>query len=337
MFSRRPASSRKAIRRREVLVGVIEHGGVGAGQAAEQPLLVGCVLGPGPHEVVARRKAGVLRHDPERLLPLEPALALDVPAVLEHLVVAQDEVARRLVRRVAGAEGEPGQPRRVGRVGRVVGDEADGLVGQVLGQVVAAGVGPGRGDRRVVADELGRVLVGLGVHEAVEAVEAAPQRPAVERPGRPGLGQRGDVPLADHVVAIAVRPQDLRQRARRRGRSCRDSRDSRSRSWRGSRRRPSDGCARSAAPPAWSSTSPWCGSRCSAVPPPPAGRWSASRSASRSSRSRRSRRRRTARPGCSARPAWRARFGGHQGVESATVLPIFASTDADLSSPWRAG
>ena len=58
-----------------------------------------------------------------------------------------------------------------------------------------------------------RVLVGLGVQEAVEAVEAAAQRPAVERPGRAALGQRRDVPFADHVVAIGVRPQHLGQRA----------------------------------------------------------------------------------------------------------------------------
>ena len=179
---------------------------------------------------------------------------------------------RRLVRRMAGAESEPGQPRGVGRVGDVVGDEADGLVGQVLAQVVAAREGPGRGDRGIVAHQLRRVLVGLCIHEAIEAVEAAAQRPAVERSGRPGLGQRGHVPLADHVVAVAVCPQDLGQRAGRCARSCRDSRDSRSRNWPGSRRRPSGGCAPSAAPRAWSSTWRWCGSRCSAAPRPRARR-----------------------------------------------------------------
>src|SRR5205823_14744500 len=38
--------------------------------------------------------------------------ALDVPAMREDRIIALDDVARRLVRRVAGAEGEPGQPRR---------------------------------------------------------------------------------------------------------------------------------------------------------------------------------------------------------------------------------
>ena len=67
----------------------------------------------------------------------------------------------------------------------------------------------GSGDVGVVTHQLGGVLVGLGVEESVVAVEAAPERPAVERAGRAGLGESGDVPLADEVVAVAVRAQQL--------------------------------------------------------------------------------------------------------------------------------
>ena len=66
----------------------------------------------------------------------------------------------------------------------------------------------------IVGHELRRVLVGLGIEEAVEAVKAAAERPAVERAGGAALGQRRDMPFADHVVAIAVRPQHFRQRPR---------------------------------------------------------------------------------------------------------------------------
>ena len=195
---------------REVLVGMVEHGGVGGLQAREQAALALGHVGPGAHRVVARRQARALRHDAELDLAGEPLLALDVPAVGEQRIVFLDQVERRLVRRVAGAQRQPGQPRRLLVVGDVVGEIADGLVDQVGGQVIARWRSlPGRIDRRVVAHQLGRVLVGLGIHEAVVAVEAAAERPAVERAGGAGLGERRDVPLAQHVVAIAVRAQHL--------------------------------------------------------------------------------------------------------------------------------
>ena len=61
---------------------------------------------------------------PSRLLARQPLLALDVPAIGEQRVVLRDQVGRRLVRRVAGAERHPGQPRDLGLVGDVVGDDS---------------------------------------------------------------------------------------------------------------------------------------------------------------------------------------------------------------------
>ena len=91
----------------------------------------------------------------------------------------------------------------------MVGEIADRLVDQVGCQVIARREGAGRFDRRVVAHQFRRVLVGLGIHEAVIAIEAAAKRPTVERAGRARLGKRRHVPLAQHVVAIAVRSQHL--------------------------------------------------------------------------------------------------------------------------------
>ena len=116
------------------------------------------------------------------------------------------------MRRVAGAEGEPCQPRQIGAVGDVVADEADRLIDQVPGQVVAVRIGARRIDMPVVGNQLRRILVGLGVEKAIEAVEAAAERPAVERSGRTAFGQRRDVPFADHVVAIGVRAQHFGER-----------------------------------------------------------------------------------------------------------------------------
>ena len=118
------------------------------------------------------------------------------------------------MRRVAGAERHPCQPGDIGPVGGVIGDEADRLVNQVRREVITARVNPGWIDVGIVSDEFGRELVGLGVEKTIEPVKAAAERPAVERPGGAAFGQRRDVPFADHVVAIAVRPQHLRQRPR---------------------------------------------------------------------------------------------------------------------------
>ena len=195
----------------ELAVGVVEHGGERALEADRHLLLVGREVRPRSHPVVAGRHVGGGRDQAHGLLPRQPALALHVPAFGEDRVVALDDGLWRLVGRVAGARREPQEPGRLRRVGRVIGDVADRLVHQVGGQVVALGVALRLFDRGVVAHQLRRILVGLGVHESVVAVEAPAQRPAVEGARGAGLAQRGHVPLADHVVAVAVRPQHLRQ------------------------------------------------------------------------------------------------------------------------------
>ena len=122
----------------------------------------------------------------------------------EYFVVTHDDVAGRLMRRVAGAEGEPGQPWQVGPLGDVIGDEADRLIDQIGRQVIAALERAGRIDMLLSRHQLRRILIGLGIDKAVETIEAAAERPAVEWPGGAAFGQRRDVPFADHVVAIAV-------------------------------------------------------------------------------------------------------------------------------------
>ncbi len=101
----------------------------------------------------------------------------------------------------------------VGRDLLGVGDEADGLVGQVLGQVVALCGGLLRLDRVVVVDQLRIVLVGVAAQEAVVALETAPQRPAIVGAGRGDLIGRRQVPLADGVGVVAVLQEYLREQA----------------------------------------------------------------------------------------------------------------------------
>ncbi len=111
--------------------------------------------------------------------------------------------------RVHGPEGQIGEEGPVGTDGRGVVDEADGVVDQVLAQVVAL-VGGGRGlDAVVVVDQLGMELVGLALEEPVEAVEPPLAGPLVVGPGRRGVLHGAQVPLAHGEGGVALVPQHL--------------------------------------------------------------------------------------------------------------------------------
>ena len=77
---------------RQMPVGMIEHAGERRLQPREDALLVRAVFVPRLHAVIARRQPGFPRHDPHRLLPRHSLLALDVPAMGEHRIVALDDI-----------------------------------------------------------------------------------------------------------------------------------------------------------------------------------------------------------------------------------------------------
>ena len=84
-----------------------------------------------------------------------------------------------------------------GRALLLVLHHADGLVGQVLAQVVAL-LGPARRlDVVVVADQVRGPVVGVALEEPVVALEPEAERPGVEGPGGRALPARREVPLAD--------------------------------------------------------------------------------------------------------------------------------------------
>ena len=90
-----------------------------------------------------------------------------------------------------------------------VADELERLVGEVLGEVVAL-LGQVRlVDVVVVLDQVGIPLVGLAADEAVEAVEAARERPVALRGAHRPLVDRDVVVLADPERVPAVLAQDL--------------------------------------------------------------------------------------------------------------------------------
>ncbi len=163
------------------------------------------------HVRVVARQLRVGGQDPQLLLPGEHVLAIGVPAVVELAGVLVRPLLGHMVRGVRGPEAQV-QVERLVRVDLPqVGDELDRPVDQVLREVVALLGRPGRLDRVVVVDELRVPLARVAAQEAVEALEAAPQRPAVVRAGRRLVDARGEVPLADHVRAVAVLKEHLRE------------------------------------------------------------------------------------------------------------------------------
>ena len=101
---------------------------------------------------------------------------------------------------------------RLLRVGLLaIGDERDGLVDQILAQVVALLGLPRRLDLMVVVDEIRIPLARVTTEKTVEALEAAPERPAVIRTRSRLLVARRQMPLPDHERAVAVLQQHLRE------------------------------------------------------------------------------------------------------------------------------
>ena len=194
-----------------MVVGVLEEAGVDLHLPGQDRLeLVGHVVVGGD---LGRPggELGVGGDDPQVLLPGEDGLARGVPAVVEAALVLVGPLRRDLV-------GGVGRPWRVvheeGPVGHeraLLADPGDGLVGHVLGEVVAL---LGRGRRLERGGPLvdgGEVLVGLTPDEAVEVLEATARRPLGERPHRARLPDRDLVALAELRGGVPVHPQGVGQ------------------------------------------------------------------------------------------------------------------------------
>ena len=91
-------------------------------------------------------------------------------------------------------------------------DHCYGFVGDVVGEVVAIGVGIGF-DRCVVANQAMRLMeVCESVKESVEAIKASLARPRVTRPGIGLVRVFGEMPFADHVRGVTVCSKSLGER-----------------------------------------------------------------------------------------------------------------------------
>ena len=120
-----------------VMVGVRQEAGEDLHHAGVELLLVGRQRVPVLHVGIVAREFGVLRDDAQLLLPREHLLAVGIPAVVELALVLVRPLLGHVMRRVHRAGAEVHEERLVRRDLLGVGDEADRLVHQVLGQVVA--------------------------------------------------------------------------------------------------------------------------------------------------------------------------------------------------------
>ena len=168
---------------------------------------------PVGHVGIVARQLGVGGNDTEFLLPGEHLLPVGVPAVVELARVPVRPFLRRVVRRVRGAEAQV-QVERLGRVDLLdVGNELHRLVDQILAEVVAL-LGRARRLHLVVVVHQVRIpLTGVTAQEPVKALEAAAQRPPVERARARLLVARRQVVLPDQERAVTVLHEHLGQEA----------------------------------------------------------------------------------------------------------------------------
>ena len=118
-----------------------------------------------------------------------------------------------MMRRMGGAGGVIDEPRLVGVVRADGVQPLDGLVGDVIGEVVELPVlALGDAEHRVVLGDDRIVLAGGAGQKAPPVVEAPGLRPVLEGAGRPHLAAWRHVPLAEAAGDVAVLLQDAGQR-----------------------------------------------------------------------------------------------------------------------------
>ncbi len=203
----------------DLRVGVFRESGEDLGHVREQLLLV-CVQGIPRADMVGRvglrlrqrvdrRELRVLRQHAFLDHARQHPGAVGIIAVVELALVFVDVFLRGVVRGVVGTRVVEHEPRfrRVGDL--LVANHPDGLIGQVLGEVVAL-LGRGRRlDEVIVLDEVRIPLIGLATEESVEALESLPERPGLAVAALGDIRLRNIVILAQPEGAEAAFLQDL--------------------------------------------------------------------------------------------------------------------------------
>ena len=125
-----------------VVVGVLGETGEDFHQATLERLFIFGDRSPGGHRLRPRRQLGVLRNPALLLGALEDALAVGIPAVVELAFVLVGPFLHDLVRSVRGARRPVHQERLVRCVGLLFAEPLDGVLRDVVGEVVALSLSP---------------------------------------------------------------------------------------------------------------------------------------------------------------------------------------------------
>src|SRR5215471_11128820 len=163
------------------------------------------------HIGIVARELSLSRNDPKLLLSRESPLPQLVPTVVKFALVLVGPFLRHVMRRVSRAWAKIHEEGFIGGDLLGIGDEADGLVHQVFGQVVTLFGALLRFHRMIVRNQFGIILVRLAAEKTVEALEASTERPAIIWTCSRELISRREVPLADGIRVVAVLQQDLRE------------------------------------------------------------------------------------------------------------------------------
>ncbi len=232
-FRARPVVGQKDDERVVELADVIEERqeptdlGVGVGEKAGEHLLRPGVHAAGirgqvvpgvdPRRPLAQHGAG--RYDTGGQLALERPLPPSIPAAVEPPAVGGDPFLGDVVGCVGRSQSPVQEERLLSSGVLLVEHVANGVVGQILGEVVPL-LGPSRRvDVVVVADQVRSPVIGVALQEAVVALEAESERPPVERPCQRPFPPGYEVPLAHRHGVVAGVAQDAGQRGRR----CREA------------------------------------------------------------------------------------------------------------------
>ena len=186
----------------EILVDVVHHGGVELLVAGEEFLLLVGEVGPGFYSVVffsvAWRQLSAAWYDTHFELAGETLAAYFIPSFVETAAVFFAILGFDLQGGVGCGVGEVKKPRFGGVAGAHLVHHVEGLVGEVVGEVVAVGVLVSGYGVVVLVNAVRVMKVGESVEYSVETIKSSLAGPRVLGPGFTEVGVFTEVPFANH-------------------------------------------------------------------------------------------------------------------------------------------
>src|SRR5262245_35370394 len=152
-----------------------------------------------------------LRQDSKFELPLVYMFAVCVPAVIELAFILVRPFFRNVVRGVVGAGRKIQEEWFIGRYLFAIGNELNGFVGEVFGEVITLLWCFRRINLMVIVNQVWIILMRVTAKKSVVTLETSAQRPTVIRACGAGFRRGGEVPFADAERRITMLQENFRQ------------------------------------------------------------------------------------------------------------------------------